>query len=228
MAEKEAGDERRETAAPRADAPARPEAGKDRDNEEQPGFKVEDRRHWALSEEEKEDEGGAGEGSGSRYPTVIDEYRTRTEEAERKLHEYIDAYKRSQQEQDRFRERLSRDVERRVELQFGGLLTDMFEALDDLDLALSHAEDAPEAATLAKGVAMVRDRFLDSLQRRGVEKIEPNDGEFDPNLAEAVRVEPVESPEQDGKVVETLRAGYRLGDHVIRPARVSVGKFTEQ
>jgi molecular chaperone GrpE (heat shock protein) len=183
--------------------------------------KVTDRRHWAREEDEAQPE----EEERSPYPTMIDEFRGRAEAAERKLHEYIDAFKRSQQEQDQFRERLLRDVDRRVDLRFGELLTDLLETLDDLDLALGHVTDVPEARPLADGVSMARERFLAVLQKHGVESIVPDGEEFDPNVAEAMQMQPVDSPELDGRVTSTLRPGFRLGDRVVRPARVIVGKL---
>ena len=75
-----------------------------------------------------------------------------------------------------------------------------------------------------EGVALARDRFLASLDRHGVEKVDPAGEEFDPNTSEAVRVDPVDEAERDGTVTETLRPGYRLGEHVVRPARVAVGR----
>lgn len=189
---------------------------------EAPSFKVTDRRHWALSEEEKAKEGEEAEAS--QYPTMIDEYRQRAEAAERKLHEYIAAFKQVKEEQEQFRERLGLDVERRVDLQFGELVSELLHTVDDLELALGHVEDVPEATRLAEGVAMARDRFLSVLEKHGVETIRPDDTDFDPNLAEAMQMDPIDSPEKDGKVTRTLRPGYKLGDRVIRPARVAVGK----
>ena len=57
-----------------------------------------------------------------------------------------------------------------------------------------------------------------------MERLAPCASKFDPNEAEAVRVDPVDDPERDGCVTETLRPGYRMGDLVIRPARVAVGR----
>jgi molecular chaperone GrpE (heat shock protein) len=79
-------------------------------------------------------------------------------------------------------------------------------------------------APLARGVALARDRFLAALQKAGVERLELNGTPFDPNVAEAVRLVPVDSPEDDGAVVETMRPGYVLGERIIRPARVAVGR----
>ena len=191
-----------------------------------PAFRVKDRRHWAQQAEEaaEEVEPPQQEEAFSTVPTVVDEYRRRAEAAERKLLEYISAFKEAQAEQEQVRERLTKDVDRRVALQFGGLVTDLLECLDDLDLALTHASDSAEAAPLAQGVALARDRFLAALKRQGVERVDLDGQDFDPNVAEAVRVDPTKKPEQTGKVTETLRPGYRLGDWIIRPARVAVGR----
>jgi molecular chaperone GrpE len=187
-------------------------------------FKVDDRRHWARQDEDDGQSASDGE-EVSTQPTILDEYKHRMEAAESKLQEYIAAFKQNQAEQEAVRARLARDVERKVDLRFGGLVAALLETVDDLDLALSHVQEVPEAESLARGVAMARDRFLGTLEKQGVERIVPDGEEFDPNVAEAVRVDPVDAPEQDGKVLETVRPGYRMGDHVIRAARVSVGRL---
>lgn len=188
----------------------------------EPTLRVEDRRHWARADRDDEDD--ASEPEAARQPTVVDEYRRRAEEAEARLHEYIAAYKTAEAEHEAFRERLLRDVDRRVDLKFGELVHELLDGLDDLDVALGHVEGVAEAEPLARGVTLVRDRFLATLQRNGVEPVRPDGEPFDPNESEAVRVDPVDDPGLDAKVTETLRPGYRLGDRVIRPAKVAVGK----
>jgi molecular chaperone GrpE len=191
--------------------------------EEVEQFRVEDRRHWAEGaandvDEEEQDT------SQVRQPSLIDEFRQRAEAAEKQLQDYIEAFKRFKQEHEEFRVRLTRDVDRKVELMFGELVGELLETMDDLDLAEEHARRVPEAEPLAQGVNLVRSRFLATLERHGVSKVILDGAEFDPNEAEAVRIDPVDSAEQNGRVTETLRAGYRLGDRVIRAARVAVGR----
>jgi molecular chaperone GrpE len=187
-------------------------------------FQVNDRRHWAQGDEQPE--ASEVETVEVKQPTLLDEYRRRAEAAERKLHEYIDAFKRFKDEQEEYRLRMSRDVDRRVDLKFGEMVGELLESMDNLDLALSHVNGVPEAAPLAEGVEMARGRFLSTLEQHGVEKISPEGALFDPNDSEAVRVDDVRSPDDDGKVTETLRPGYRLSERVIRPARVAVGRFS--
>jgi molecular chaperone GrpE len=188
--------------------------------EEAESFRVDDRRHWMEENAEE-----AGRSSTVRQPTMIDEFRQRTESAEQQLQDYIDAFKKFKQEQEEFRLRMNRDIDRRVELKFGELVGELLESVDDLDLALQHARQLPEAEPLSAGVRLVRDRFLATLERHGVTPVKPDGEAFDPNEAEAVRMDPVDSPEWNGRVTVTVRPGYRLGERVIRAARVAVGRY---
>ncbi len=194
-------------------------------DEEDLAFKVRDRRHWQQSDSPEETEPA---GVAPARPSIVEQYRQRTEAAEKKLLEYVEAFKQHKKEQDRVRERLARDVERRVELNFGELVSELLETVDDLDLALSHVQGVPEAKPLAQGVAMARDRFLSILERHGITKLLPAATAFDPSEAEAVRVDAVDSPEADGVVTETLKPGYRMGDRVLRAAQVAVGRYAKK
>jgi len=187
-------------------------------------FHVADRRRWAT---ENDDDEAAVEPTVIRQPTVLDEFRLRAEEAESKLKEYIAAFRRSEQEQDEFRVRLNADVERRVELRFGELVAPLLATVDDLNLALSHVDSVAEAEPLARGVRMAHDRFLQTLQQLGVVPLDPCGEPFDPNIAEALRIDPVDDAARDGVVTETLQPGYRLGERVVRAARVAVGRYAE-
>jgi molecular chaperone GrpE len=189
---------------------------------EEEEFKVEDKRHWTKKPDDDETD---AEATPAR-PTIVDEYRQRAEAAEQKLHEYIDAFKQFKGEQEQVRQRLNRDIERKVELQFGEIVAELLKSVDDLDLALAHVGEGESEAVrnLANGVRMARDKFLETLERHGVSRMEPYGEAFDPNLAEAIRMDPVTDPKLNGTVTETLRPGYRLGDRIIRAAQVAVGR----
>lgn len=183
-------------------------------------FHVSDRRHWADADRADDD----SEPAAPRQPTLLDEFRGRAEAAEQQLQEYIEAFKRFKADHEEFRDRLNRDVDRKVDLKFGGLVSELLDSVDDLELALEHANQVPQAEPLAQGVEMARRRFLATLERHGVTQFSPDGEEFDPNEAEAVRIDPVDSARENERVTETVRPGYRLGDRVIRAARVAVGR----
>ena len=65
------------------------------------------------------------------------------------------------------------------------------------------------------------------LAKAGVERFDPAGTPFDPNVAEAVGVVPVSDPARHDVVVEVTRPGYSLGERVIRPARVLVGRLLQ-
>ncbi len=90
--------------------------------------------------------------------------------------------------------------------------------LDDLERALAAAEEHEEAK-LEEGVRLVHRALRDALKREGLAEIETN-GRFDPHVHEALLSQP--SDAEEGSVLEVLQKGYRLGEHVVRPARVIV------
>ena len=90
--------------------------------------------------------------------------------------------------------------------------------LDDLERALE-AADAHEEAKLAEGVGLVHRSLAAALEREGLAEIE-TDGQFDPHVHEALLSQP--SKAEEGTIIQVLQKGYRLGDRVLRPARVVV------
>jgi molecular chaperone GrpE len=95
---------------------------------------------------------------------------------------------------------------------------ELLPVLDDLERALV-AADEHEEAKLEEGVRLVHRSLADALRKEGLEEIGA-EGAFDPHVHEALLSQP--SEEADGTVIEVLQKGYRLGDRVLRPARVVV------
>ncbi len=103
----------------------------------------------------------------------------------------------------------------------------MIDVVDDLERALQAAGMDPEGTrrtALAHGVLLVLPRACARrLTRNGIEAVDPKGEKFDPNLHEALSTQPVEGTET-GIVVEVMQKGYRLGEQLIRPARVVVSE----
>lgn len=193
------------------------------ESEQTPKIKVEDRRFWARAEQPDEE---AGEETAPAPDPELEAFRVRAEAAEAKLRDYATAVERWKQEQEQVRARLERDLESRVRTRFGDLVADLLETVDDLDLAVAHARGVAEGTPFVEGITLVRDRFVSTLARHGVLRLELDGAPFDPNVAEAVAVEPVDDPSADGCVVRTVRSGYRYEDRIVRAARVVVGRAT--
>jgi molecular chaperone GrpE len=140
-----------------------------------------------------------------------------------------DAYLRAMADFDNYRRRVVRERDDERARAVAGLLEDFLPVLDGLNLAASSAASASDAATLAKGVSLVADQFAETLARHGITRVEPVAGDvFDPNDHEAVAHAPSEEV-AEGRVIQVVRPGYRIGRRLIRAASVVVssGKSKE-
>jgi molecular chaperone GrpE len=137
-------------------------------------------------------------------------------EAERD--EHLNDLKRVAAEFENYRKRVLRDQESRVARAHERLVKELLPVLDDLERALAAAEEHQEAK-LEEGVRLVHRELKAALDREGLAEIE-TDGVFDPHVHEALLSQP--SQAKEGSVLEVLQKGYKLGDRVLRPARVVV------
>lgn len=151
--------------------------------------------------------------------SIAREWERRALDAESKIRDITDAYRHHKAELDATRARLERDQDTRVTEALGRSLLRVLEAVDGLELALSHAEDGP----LAQGVRLVQRKMLDALAAEGVLRVETIGLPFDPNVMEAIAMIPVTDPQQANTVVGESRAGYRFRDKMLRPPQVHVG-----
>jgi molecular chaperone GrpE len=135
--------------------------------------------------------------------------------------EYLNDLKRVAAEFDNFRKRAARDQAELVARATERLVAHLLPVLDDLERALEAAEQHEEAK-LEEGVRLVHRSLADALRREGLVEIE-TDGVFDPHVHEALLAQPGEDAES-GAVLQVLQKGYRLGDRVLRPARVIVAE----
>ena len=119
---------------------------------------------------------------------------------------------------ENYKKRAARERQEYVALANERLIAELIPILDDLERALAAAEEHQEAQ-LEEGVRLVHRSLAGLLERHGVKPIE-TDGQFDPHVHEALLSQPSDAPE--GTVIEVVQKGYKLGDRVLRPARVVV------
>jgi molecular chaperone GrpE len=103
------------------------------------------------------------------------------------------------------------------------VVRELLPALDNLERALAAAESQPAGNEhhLAEGIRLVQAELVAAMGRIGVEGYSPKGERFDPNVHEAMAQQPVDGAES-GTIVEVFQSGYRIGEDVIRPARVVV------
>jgi molecular chaperone GrpE len=151
---------------------------------------------------------------------AIAELEERVELLGRERDEVIDDLKRVAADFDNYRKRALRDQEALVARAHERLVKELLPVLDDLERALVAAEEHEEAK-LEDGVRLVHRELRDALTKEGLVEIE-TEGEFDPHVHEALLTQP--SEDGDGAILEVIQKGYRLGDRVLRPARVVVSQ----
>ncbi len=175
-----------------------------------------------------EDAQGAGAGAG-RFDAAQEieaDFDRLLADTQQERDEYLDLAKRTKADFENFRKRMSAEVLAASGRGKAEVLRDVLPVLDDLERALQAAGLDPEGDSedgLAHGVLLVFRSLRDSLTRNGIEALDPTGEKFDPTLHEALSTQPADGVES-GVVVETMQKGYKLGEQLIRPARVVVAE----
>ena len=145
--------------------------------------------------------------------------------AENRLAEVTSAYRQLKADNEGYRDRTTRNLERRYEHRRETLLLKFIDILDNLDRALEAAQTAYVEASLLEGLILVRTQLLQTLQEEGLERLPVLGLPFDPHVSEAVGTQPVEDPDQNNVVVKELLRGYRLNGRVVRASRVVMAQY---
>jgi len=132
-----------------------------------------------------------------------------------------DSYLRLAADFDNYRKRVAREQVELTRRANERLLNELLPVLDDLERALEAAAQHEEAK-LEEGVQLVHRALASLLERHGLTEI-ATEGVFDPHVHEALLAQPGEGAEE-GAVLQVLQKGYKLGDKVLRPARVIIAE----
>jgi molecular chaperone GrpE len=123
------------------------------------------------------------------------------------------------------RGRMEREKARVLEAERAQLAQVLLEAVDELERALAAAGGA--SGPLVEGVGLTLASLNKRVAELGAERLATVGQRFDPHLHEAIELIQVAEPSQDDIVVQEVRAGYRIGGRVLRPARVRVGRLAQ-
>ncbi|MHB8643552.1 MAG: nucleotide exchange factor GrpE [Gaiellaceae bacterium] len=143
----------------------------------------------------------------------------------RERDEYLDSLQRLKAEFDNYRKRVARSDSERAQQSVARLVKELVPVLDDLERALEYEvlpHNEEHLAKLEDGVRLVHRELVDALQKEGLTEIDTA-GAFDPHVHEALLTQPSDDAET-GAILQVLQKGYRLGDKVLRPARVIVSE----
>ena len=147
------------------------------------------------------------------------------EKLKQECEEYLDGWKRAKADLANYKKDEFKRLEELVRFANEDIIIDLLNILDSFDLALQAMEKSGE---VEKGVYLIQNQLEDLLRRRGLEKMDVQEGQmFDPSMQEAVMT--VEgSNEKDGLIAEGIEKGYVLNGKVVRPAKVKVYKHLEK
>ncbi|MBA3514296.1 MAG: nucleotide exchange factor GrpE [Pyrinomonadaceae bacterium] len=198
----------------------------DLDENKESKIRVTDRRRSFLEDDANSGAAVTAE-SPNLKPSYVAELEARTEAAEKLTQEVQSRFEKLrtqlQRETDETRQRLNRAADERAERGKADFIAGLLPVLDNLQRATEAAESGGTPEQIGEGVRRTAASFENALAAAGVEPLQSVGQEFDPELHEAVETVPVE-PEEEGKVVAEFSRGYRIGDRLLRPASVKVGR----
>jgi molecular chaperone GrpE len=203
--------------------------GRDRrgawDEDEPRDIRVTDRRRIHL-DDEGENATPAAEVPNLK-PTYVEELEARTRAAEQKIQEVQARFEQLRQqlqsETDETRRRLNKAADERAHREQANFIEALLPVLDNLQRATESTQSGASAEDVAEGVRRTAASFENALIAAGVEPLESVGEQFNPELHDAVETAEV-APEDEGKVLEEYARGYRIGNRLLRPARVKVGR----
>jgi molecular chaperone GrpE len=199
----------------------------DRSSEE---IRVTDRRRRYLDQDGTAEQDATTEKPNLR-PSYVEDLELRTKAAEKLAQEVQSRFQelrsQLQKETDETRLRLNRAADERAQREKADFIAALLPVLDNLQRAMEAADSGSSSELIGEGVRRTAESFENALSSAGVDPIKSVGELFDPELHEAVDTADVE-PELEGKVISEYSRGYLLGERLLRPARVKVGRASER
>lgn len=192
------------------------------ESQAEPKINIVDKRS-SISDEEDSDKTVTD--AEDRLPSYVEKLKQEVEEKDKRLREYIAAYKETSGENDEFRKRLEKDNDIRLDQFKANLFSRLIPILDNLSRAINTTTSNQDFDALHQGVEMVAKQFARELKNNEVEKIDTQNRKFDPKTDEVVMTEVTTDPEQDNQILEELEPGYIFREKLIKPAKVKVANL---
>ena len=150
----------------------------------------------------------------------IESLRAALAEEKKRAEQYLANWQRAQADYINFKRRTEQEQAENTRRANAALLLNLLPVVDDFERALAEIRTRSQDLPWVEGIELIYRKFLSRLENEGVRRIAAKGKDFDPRFHEAVLYEDGE----EGKVIEELEPGYLLGDWLLRPAMVKVGK----
>ena len=170
--------------------------------------------------EEAAAQAAGGDAIDREEPDEVEGLRTRLEEEKQRAGKQYESWQRSAADYQNYKRRMEEERREVARLASISLIINLLPLMDDIERALSSVDPKIAGLTWIDGIWMIYRKFEAVLQNAGVTEIEADAQQFDPTVHEAIS----EVDGEEGKVLSVVQKGYKLGDRVIRPAMVVVGK----
>ena len=165
----------------------------------------------------------AGNAVEREEPDDVEGLRARLEEEKQRAGKHYESWQRTAADYQNYKRRMEQERSEVARLASASLVINLLPLMDDIERALRNVDAKLAGLTWIDGIWMIYRKFEAVLQNTGVTEIEADAQQFDPTVHEAIS----EAPGEEGKVISVVQKGYKLGDRVIRPAMVIVGKGGE-
>ena len=147
---------------------------------------------------------------------------TEEEKLKKQLAELNDKYLRLYSEFDNFRKRTMKEKSELIRTASEDTLKAVLPVIDDFERAIKANENITDSIPIKEGIALIYNKLKNSTQLKGLTAFESIGQDFNADTMEAITHIPATDESQKGKVVDEVEKGYKLGDKVIRYAKVVV------
>lgn len=175
-----------------------------------------------IEEEEILQEEATDKEASEQSEEVVNEAADSNKEVD-ELQEAKDKYIRLYSEFENFRKRTAKEKLDLIQTANEGLFLSVLPVLDDVDRAQKSIDEAETVDALKEGVNLIFDKLKKVLEQKGLEEVKVQGESFDVELHEAITQIPAPSEDMKGKVIDVVEKGYKLGEKVIRFAKVVIG-----
>jgi len=138
--------------------------------------------------------------------------------------EFQEKFIRLYSEFENYRKRTAKEKLDTINNASKDLIADLLPVLDDFERAIHNNKDSDDSNAIKEGFNLIYNKFLQSLQSKGLKSMDSTNTPFDVDLHEAITNIPTPDENMKGKVVDVVEKGYYLNDKVLRFAKVVVGQ----
>lgn len=164
-------------------------------------------------------------GEGEPCDRVADEGKSESDNSAQlsaQVAEWKDKYMRLSAEFDNYRKRTLKEKMDLISSAGEGVIKSLLPVVDDFDRALKAMENIDDVDSVKQGVLLIAQKLGEVLRSHGVSEIPAVGQPLNTDLHEAVAKVP--DPQQSGKIIDVVQKGYKMGDKVIRYAKVVVAE----